>query len=152
LNQNYNYQIAQWLPLDTLSAFHYFADETKLDSLTPDWMRFQVLNKSNQTLQEGTLIDYRLSLHHIPIHWQSQIVDWFPPESFAYLQTKGPFASFKHVHQFEPAEGGCKMTDIVTYRLRGGWLANQFIQPWVHRDLNRIFKIRAKIIQEKLKA
>ena len=50
----------------------------------------------------GTLIEYRLRLHGIPIRWRTKIVVWEPPHRFVDVQLSGPYRLWHHTHDFEP--------------------------------------------------
>ena len=146
------YSIQQWLPLTTEAAFAYFADETKLDGLTPPWFRIKVLGKSTDRLGPGTLLDYRMTLRGLPLRWRSRIEDWDPPHGFAYTQVKGPYLYWKHAHFFEPQKAGTLMTDTTFYRLRGGPLGRSLFQAWAGMEIRRIFEFRKNRIERLLGA
>ncbi len=96
-------------------------------------------------IRAGTLIDYRLRLHGIPIRWQSEISVWEPPLRFVDRQTRGPYRLWIHEHRFVEQEGGTLVIDHVNYRVPGGSLINRlFIVP----DLRKIFGFRMQKLQE----
>jgi len=144
--KEFSYSISQILPLAPEKTFLYFADETRLHDLTPDWMHFQVLSKSNPSLQNGTLIDYHLTLRRIPFHWRSQIEDWYPPGKLRVCAGQRPFRFLQTYPSVRTPAWGTLMTDRVIYRLSGGLFAEKFIQPLVQNNLDRIFSARKVII------
>ena len=127
-------------------AFAFFSDPGNLEAITPPWLHFRVVACSTQGIQEGTLLDYRLRLHGIPIRWRTLIRSWDPPHGFVDEQLVGPYRLWVHHHTFTPLEdGGVHTTDEVTYAVPGGRLVNRlFVRP----DLRRIFDYR----QEQLAA
>jgi hypothetical protein len=133
----------QWVPRAPEEIWPYFGDERNLEELTPDFLHFRVLGKSTAAIGEGTRIDYRLSLAGIPFGWQSLIEEWQPPLSFVDSQAKGPYAHWRHRHEFVPMAGGTLMRDIVRYRLPAGWLGSVAGGCKVASTVDRIFEHRA---------
>jgi ligand-binding SRPBCC domain-containing protein len=57
-------------------------------------------------MEEGTVIDYRLRLHGLPVFWRTRITRWEPPHAFQDVQDRGPWALWEHLHTFEALPGG----------------------------------------------
>jgi ligand-binding SRPBCC domain-containing protein len=130
----------QALDLDIEAVFGFFADAHNLEWLTPTWLRFQVLSPAPLTLREGSIIDYRLRLHGLPVRWRSEIEDWRPPRRFVDLQVRGPYRFWRHTHTFERLGRGTLVRDEVEYAVPGG----RVVERWLVRpDLERIFDYRA---------
>lgn len=139
----------QWLPLKPEELFPFYCDEKNLEKLTPDFMGFKVLNKSTPEIREGTLINYRLSLHGIPFKWQTQIKDWKPNERFVDTQLSGPYQKWHHVHDFIPFGGGTLVRDRVTYKLPLGFLGDTVAGWKVGNQVGQIFDYRREVIDKK---
>jgi ligand-binding SRPBCC domain-containing protein len=45
----------QWLPASLPAVFSFFSDAGNLDRITPPWLRFNVLGRTNPQLSAGTL-------------------------------------------------------------------------------------------------
>ena len=124
-------------------AFEFFGDAFQLEAITPPWLRFHVLTPRPIEMRAGTLIDYRLRLHGIPVKWRTEISVWEPPIRFVDRQISGPYAVWIHEHTFEEQDGGTLVRDRVTYRIPYGrmigGLANRIL---VKRDLENIFRFR----------
>lgn len=128
-----------WVPRPVEEVFAFFADARQLETITPPWLHFRVLTPSPLEIRQGTLIDYRLRLHGIPIRWRSEICDWEPPFRFVDQQLRGPYRLWWHEHTFEAREGGTLVGDHVRYRAPGGaFIDRLFVRP----DLRRIFDYR----------
>jgi hypothetical protein len=95
-------------------------------------------------VRQGTLLDYRLRLHGIPLRWQSEIAVWEPPERFVDRQTKGPYSMWVHEHTFDERDGGTLVGDRVDYAVPGGRLVQKF---FVAPDLQRIFRYRRHVLE-----
>jgi ligand-binding SRPBCC domain-containing protein len=137
-----------WLPRSRDDVFPFFADAYNLEQITPPWLRFSVLTPRPIEMRAGTLIDYRLRLHGVPLRWRTEIAVWEPPVRFVDRQVSGPYETWEHEHRFRDAGGGVVMSDRVDYRIRGGRLADWIGDHAVaRRDLRRIFEYRRDALQ-----
>jgi ligand-binding SRPBCC domain-containing protein len=125
--------------------FAFFSDAFKLEDITPPWLNFRILTPAPISIRQGSLLDYSIRLHGIPIRWRTEISSWDPPFSFTDRQLKGPYRMWEHLHTFETVAEGTLAVDEVRYRVPGGRLANWLI---VQRDLERIFEFRQKRMRE----
>jgi len=66
-------------------------------------------------MRVGTLIDYRLRVHGLPLRWQSEITVWEPQRRFVDEQRRGPYRLWLHEHTFELRDGGTLCRDHVRY-------------------------------------
>ena len=139
-----------WIPLKVPETFAFFSVETNLEKITPPFMGFQVLRKSTSEIQEGTLIDYRLKVHGLPMRLRTRIESWKPGESFVDNQLSGPYSLWHHTHSFSERDGGTWMTDRVRFRLPLGRLGNLVAGWLVKRDVRLIFNFRNAAIQSLL--
>ncbi|MBX9769240.1 MAG: TIGR01777 family oxidoreductase [Bdellovibrionales bacterium] len=142
------FQSEQWIPSPAGQIFDFFADEKNLEKITPPWLNFHVKYKTTPKIQAGTLINYELKLNGIPFFWQTLIDSWEPPFEFVDVQKKGPYAVWKHRHQFEPLGKGTMMKDRVLYKLPLGILG-EVVAGWkVHSDVLGIFQYRRRIVSQ----
>jgi len=136
---------AQWLPRPRDEVFAFFSDAFQLEAITPPLLRFQVLTPPPIVISAGTVIDYRLRVHGIPLRWQSRISVWEPPLRFVDEQVRGPYRCWRHEHTFEESAGGTLCRDVVDYAVVGGrWIEALFVR----RDLLRIFAYRQAKLAE----
>ena len=133
------------VPRSRNEVFTFFSDAFQLEQITPDWLNFQILTPGPIELKTGSLIDYRIRLHGIPIGWQTEISSWKPPFSFTDRQVRGPYWLWEHLHTFEVVEGGTLTVDSVRYRPIGGRFSNWLV---VEKDLRRIFEYRRRRLLE----
>ena len=143
---NFKSQIFINESLDTV--FHFFKKAENLQSLTPPWLKFKILTPMPIEMKKGTLIDYQSLLYIIPVYWKTEITVWEPPYRFVDRQLKGPYKMWIHEHIFKEKDGGCLVTDRVTYQIPGGIFAPIINKLFVNRDIMRIFKFRGKKILE----
>jgi ligand-binding SRPBCC domain-containing protein len=125
--------------------FSFFADARNLESITPPWLKFSILTSGEIKMEKGTLIDYRLRVHGIPVRWQSEITLWDPPNGFVDEQRRGPYKFWVHEHRFQVRDGGTVVGDFVKYAVPGGKLIHKL---FIERDVNKIFHYREKRLRE----
>lgn len=144
---------SQRVEVPTEQAFAFYADDRNLEPLTPPWLHFSVASPRPVTMQAGTLLEYRLRLHGVPLRWRTRIDAWEPPHRFTDFQEKGPYALWEHTHLFEPAGPGATIIhDRVHYAVPYGALGALAHRIFVRRDLERIFDYRRAAVAERIGA
>jgi ligand-binding SRPBCC domain-containing protein len=143
-------QREQLIPHPLEKVFAFFADAANLEAITPPWLRFQILTPPPIAMGPGTLIEYRLRWHGMPIRWVTRIDRWEPPIRFSDVQLRGPYRLWEHLHTFEPCDGGTRMCDVVRYALPFGPLGRLAHRMIVQSDLDAIFDYRAARVEEML--
>lgn len=137
-----------WIPQPPDVVFQFFSSEKNLDQITPSLLKFRVLQKSTAETQQGTIIDYALTLHGVPFRWKTLIDDWVQNEKFVDFQLKGPFKFWHHLHSFKAHGGGTQMDDQVRYVLPcerlGQWIAGAYVR----RELENILRYRDQVIRK----
>jgi ligand-binding SRPBCC domain-containing protein len=138
------------VPVDIDEAFAFFADASNLETITPPWLGFRIL-EAPRTLERGSLLAYRLRLFGVPIRWRTEIVEWRPPFGFTDVQVAGPYRRWEHTHRLARVEGGTEICDQVVYRLPyepfTRVLAPVTVRPW----LTAIFDYRARQTEARLR-
>jgi ligand-binding SRPBCC domain-containing protein len=142
----------QRLPGAPDEVFAFFADAANLEAITPPLLRFRVVSQQPAAMGAGTLIEYRLRLHGVPIRWLTRIGVWEPGVRFADVQLAGPYRWWDHTHEFGPdGDGGTVMRDVVRYALPL-WPLGELALPLVRRDLGAIFDFRRDAVVRRLSA
>jgi len=136
------------LDLPRREAFEFFANAANLERITPPELNFHIITPQPIVIEQGTLIDYKLSMRGLPMKWRTEISVWNPPFEFVDQQLSGPYRQWIHRHTFTEA-GPSKtfMLDEVRYRLPFepfGDLAHFFVR----RELDYIFDYRQKTVAE----
>jgi ligand-binding SRPBCC domain-containing protein len=139
-----------WVPAPIERAFEFFSDAFKLELVTPPNLRFHMLTPGPIEVAEGTLLEYRLRVHGVPIRWRSVIETWEPPSRFVDRQLKGPYKLWLHTHTFEARDGGTVVGDVVRYALPLGPIGELVNRLVVRRDLENIFDYRHEAISRLL--
>jgi ligand-binding SRPBCC domain-containing protein len=144
-------QREQLLPGAPEEVFPFFADAFNLEAITPPLLRFHVVTPRPIEMRVGTLIQYRLRLHGVPVSWLTSIQAWQPPHRFVDVQVRGPYALWHHTHEFEAAgDGSTRMRDTVRYALGFGPFGALAARAFVHRDVAAIFDYRAEAVRRAL--
>ena len=145
--KTYTLNFQQQVSRPLLDVFDFFSRAENLEELTPPWLNFRIISVKPQPVQQGTLINYKLRVHGIPLRWTSEIVEWEPPHRFVDLQLRGPYKLWRHEHRFEPRAGGTLISDTVTLALPLGFLGQLAYKIKVHSDVQEIFAFREKKIR-----
>jgi hypothetical protein len=141
----------QTLPGTPDAVFGFFADAGNLEAITPPWLGFRIVTPRPIDMGVGTLIEYRLRLHGLPISWLTRIEVWEPGARFVDQQLRGPYALWHHTHEFAPAPGGgTRRTDTVRYALPFGPAGGIAHALFVRRDLRRIFDHRFAAVAQRI--
>jgi ligand-binding SRPBCC domain-containing protein len=128
----------QWVAASRDEVFTFFSSAENLEAITPPWLHFQVTTPSPITIHQGTIIDYRLRIHGIPLRWQSAISTWEPPHRFVDEQRRGPYTRWVHTHTFVEECGGTTIRDSVDFDVPFAIVSKWFVQ----RDVRAIFAFR----------
>lgn len=141
----------QVLDLPPHEVFPFFADPRNLEAITPPLLQFRVVATEPAEIGLGTLIQYRLRVHGLPLDWLTRIETWEPGVAFVDSQLAGPYRLWHHSHTFEERSGGSLMRDTVRYSLPL-WPLGELAAPLVLRDLAAIFDFRREAVARLLGA
>jgi hypothetical protein len=149
----YRLERVQRVPRPREEVFAFFADAGNLERITPPFLGFRILTPLPIAMGAGTLIDYRLRLHGIPLSWTTLIELFDPGRGFVDTQLRGPYRVWRHHHAFRGApDGGTEIADTVEYELPLGPLGRIAHAAMVKRQLRTIFDYRAAVVTELLGA
>lgn len=137
-------------PLDEVFAF--FSDAYNLEAITPRYLHFRILTPAPIEMVAGTLIDYRLQLFGVPMTWKTRIDIYEPMRRFVDRQLKGPYALWRHLHEFYETADGTIVVDQVDYRIGWSVFGGVAHAAFVRRTLDDIFDYRREQISALLGA
>ena len=123
-------------------VFSFFKDPRNLEAITPPWLRFRVHSSTTETVERGTEIDYRLRWHVVPMRWRSRISEYEENRTFVDEMLRGPYAFWRHRHDFAEVATGIEIVDVVEYRLPFGLIGRLAHASVVRSQLEAIFDFR----------
>ena len=137
----------QLVPGSLQEVFAFFENPRNLEEITPTWLRFSVLEATDDVVREGTEIRYRLHWNGLPMGWRSRITEYAQDAHFADEMLSGPYKRWYHTHRFRAVAEGVEMEDTVEYELPLGPLGDLVHALVVRRQLEAIFDYRATSIR-----
>jgi ligand-binding SRPBCC domain-containing protein len=141
----------QRIALPIAEVFAFYGDAHNLERITPPWLGFEVTTPGPIEMGVGTLIEYRLRLHRVPVQWRTRVEAWEPPRRFVDVQVKGPYSLWEHTHEFEEdGPGATIIRDRVRYSIPFGPLGELADRLLVARDLRQIFDFRREAVAREL--
>ena len=136
------------VPIARREVFAFFADASNLMRITPPSLGFEIRTPLPIRMEEGTIIDYTILLHRLPLRWRTRICCWNPPFEFIDEQLKGPYRKWVHHHMFDEVESGkTRIRDRVKYALPFPPLG-ELALPLVRAELHSIFQFRQRTVLE----
>jgi hypothetical protein len=128
-------------------VFAFFADAANLERITPATLHFEIRSPQPIAMRAGAIIDYQLSLFGLTCQWRTLIESFDPESGFVDVQTKGPYRTWRHSHEFSDAPGGTLVRDRVEYEVPFGLLGEIARRLFVARQIRRIFEFRRVAIE-----
>ncbi|MCI5056317.1 MAG: SRPBCC family protein [Flavobacteriales bacterium] len=147
----FNLKREQHLPIDLDEAWDFFSTPRNLEQMTPKDMGFQVLTTDNlDRMYPGQVIEYKIRpMFNIPVYWMTEITHVRDKSFFVDEQRFGPYAFWHHQHKFETTSQGVLMTDILHFKVPGGFLGKMLLGGFIHRKVQEIFDYRFKYLEKK---
>jgi len=142
----YTLRSEQFVPRPLEEVFAFFSDAGNLQQITPSYLDFEIVTPRPIEMRPGTLLDYRLQWHGLPLRWRTKILEWNPPHGFVDVQLKGPYKLWRHTHAFRSENGGTLVSDTVNYELPLGPLGAIAYALMVGKDVEAIFDFRRQQI------
>lgn len=122
-------------PVDEVFAFHERDDALPL--LSPAFPPVRIASRTGG-LQAGARVDLRIG----PIRWLALHTAYERNRVFVDEQVSGPFAAWVHRHEFDDLGGRTRLTDRVSFQLKGGPLVNALFGGLVAWALTPMFRHR----------
>ncbi len=147
MKKEYIFESELFVPAPITQVFDYFSRAENLEKITPSFLGFKITTPLPIAMKPGTIIDYKLRIHGVPIKWRTRIEQWEPGVRFVDTQVKGPYKFWHHTHEFSAVEGGTLMKDRVRYVPPFGILG-RMIHPFLIRpDVEKIFAHRKSVLK-----
>lgn len=134
------------IPASVEEVFSFFSNIENLSLITPPWLGFEVWTPPPIKMEKNALIDYSLKLLGFRMTWNTEIIDWQPPDRFTDRQIKGPYRVWEHAHIFEEKGEGTQMMDVIRYAVPGFVLSPLIHFLFVRPLLEKVFLYRERAI------
>ncbi|MEZ5101526.1 MAG: TIGR01777 family oxidoreductase [Thermoleophilia bacterium] len=113
-----------------------------LERLTPPWERVRVVERRGG-LEDGSEVVLEVRKGPLRRRWVARHRDYEAGRRFVDEQVEGPFARWRHTHEFLPNGGaGSTMRDLVEYALPLGPLGALVGGPIARKTIERMFDHR----------
>ena len=139
----------QNLPISLEEAWNFLSNPKNLKIITPDYMSFDIITKTDRPLYTGQILQYIVTpLLGIKTKWVSEITHIEDKKYFVDEQLYGPYSLWHHKHFIKEIDGCVEMEDIIDYKIPLGILG-QLVNPFlVKPKLEEIFSYRQKKLIE----
>ncbi|MDY8136323.1 SRPBCC family protein [Aquimarina sp. 2201CG5-10] len=139
----------QNLPITLDEAWEFLSDPKNLKTITPSYMRFNIISGADRTMYPGQIIQYIVTpIAGIKNKWVTEITHVKDKEYFVDEQRFGPYSLWHHKHFLKEVPGGVEMEDVIDYKIPFGILG-QLMHPFlVKPKLKEIFEYRKKKLIE----
>ena len=144
----YTLERSQIVSAPLSQVFPFFSNPGNLARITPDWLRFEIIEVVKLPLQVGTQIEYTVRPLGAPQRWVTTIIEYEEGRHFADLQAYGPYRYWRHDHFFEDLGTQTRIVDRVQYQMPLGPLGKMGQTLIVQRQLKGIFDHRQQVIGE----
>jgi ligand-binding SRPBCC domain-containing protein len=106
-------------PMTPEQLFELHARPEALRRLSPSFPPVRSVEQDGG-FEAGSTVRISIGVGPLALSWVAELEEVDFGRRFVDVQTRGPFESWRHVHSFSPAPGGCAMRDEVTWVSRRG--------------------------------
>ncbi len=129
-------------PAEKVFAFHEREDIFAL--LTPPWQKVKLVSRQGG-LETGARVVFQAFLGPIPITWVAVHTAFEKNRLFVDEQESGPFAYWKHRHEFLPQGSASVLADRIEFHLKGGPVADLLLGWAAKLQLYFMFRHRHSV-------
>ena len=144
--KTYRLERRMTVPVSLRDAFAFFEDPQNLARITPPSLKLRITSPPPIRMRKGAEIAYQIRWLGLPLSWKTLITEYEPPFFFVDEQAAGPYAYWRHRHDFKPSEYGALVSDRVDYALPFGPLGRLAHRMAVRRQLQDIFGYRQEAL------
>ncbi len=120
------------------------------ERLVPPWKRLNVVSRKGG-IEIDSEIRIRVRRFGMSRDWFARISSHEDGHFFEDEQVEGPFAQWRHRHEFtETDPGQCRLSDSIDYELPGGKLGSLIGGGYARSELERVFRYRHAITKSDL--
>lgn len=135
------------IPNEVGQVFTWHERPGAFQRLAPPWQDMEVVRMAGG-IRDGAQVELKLKLGPISIPWHLQHQNYVENKRFEDIQIKGPFAAWKHTHQFSSlADKETLLEDTIEFQLPGSVIGKALGQHFCERELNRLFGYRERVLK-----
>lgn len=129
------------LPFPVGDVFDWHMRPGALERLIPPWADARVVSRDGEVAAGGR-VHVRVKRGPLGFDWRLRHTAFEPGRLFRDEQESGPFRSWKHTHEFEPAGEGTRLRDRIEWEPPAAPAATVFARPAVEREMRRMVAFR----------
>lgn len=130
------------IPASADAVFDWHEAPGAFERLTPPWEQVRLLHHEGG-IKDGARVVLRIGPWPFGLRWELGHQDYRKGRSFTDAQIKGPFRSWKHVHDMIPdGPSACTLHDAIEFELPFGAMGDAIGYPIMRRKLERLFEFR----------
>lgn len=143
------YVASSTLPVSIDEAFAYHDRPGALQRLIPPWESVEI-EHSDGSLETGSRVVMKTKVFGFPVRWVAEHTEYDPPRLFCDTQLSGPFAAWKHRHEFHASGSYCQLNDRVEYQIPMGAIGRLLGGGKVRSTLEAMFSYRHRVTRDDL--
>jgi uncharacterized protein (TIGR01777 family) len=149
MSQLQRYVACSSLPVSIEEAFAYHQRPGALHRLIPPWESI-VIRQSDDSLKVGSRVVMKARLFGIPLRWVAEHTEYDPPHLFTDTQISGPFAYWKHRHEFKAVGRYTSLCDCIDYRVPFGSIGRIIGGGKARGVVEAMFAYRHRLVRDDL--
>lgn len=134
---------AREVPFPVRDVFAWHMRPGALERLIPPWADARVVARKG-AISDGGHVRIRVKRGPVSFDWKLRHTAFEQDRLFRDEQESGPFRSWKHSHEFEPAGKGTRLRDRIEWAPPAAPAATVFARPAVEREMKRMVAFRQR--------
>ncbi len=149
--ESFTFHFETRLPVSLEEAFAWHEKPGSFERLLPPFIQTQFI-AGDSSLKEGSQVHFKLLLFKdIGIDCIQEVTHFEKNKSFLRSQIKGPFAAWRHFHNFRRVDQHhTVIEEIVEYRLPVDSVLGYLLNSKIAKRLTRIFNYRQDVMKNDL--
>ncbi len=132
------------VPFPVADVFAWHLRPGALERLIPPWADARVVSRKGE-VSDGGRVHVRVKRGPVAFDWKLRHTAFEPGRLFRDEQEAGPFRSWKHSHEFEPAgRGGTRLRDRIEWEPPAAPASTVFARAAVEREMTRMVSFRQR--------
>ena len=133
-------------------VWEFFSSPRNLERITPNKLKFQILNEVGPKAYPGQIIAYKISIFPpVKTKWVTEITHVENKAFFVDEQRFGPYSMWHHEHHFEAEGDKTVMKDLIYFKMPFGFLGKIVFNLYAKKKLTQIFTFRKEEVDKVFK-